>query len=139
MKPIHSFIIIALLFCFACEESSDPGDCTEAYCPFIGNWSLHDLYEDGVLSLDNYTAYKLHLKTPPAGDTYGEYQRTFATGESETGLWTLVNNNDVLELSNENGVEEYIVESVGGNTLVLIIERMPVKPGPNQFRMVFGK
>lgn len=140
MKPTHSFLTLAFLFCVACGgDSAEPGDCAEAYCPFIGNWSLNELYEDGDPSDDDYSAYKLNLKQPESGDSYGEYQRTFSTGVSETGYWTLLNNNDVLELSNDSGVEEYIVESVGGNTLVLIIERMPIKPGPNEYRMVFGK
>ena len=140
MRPQFKLITLSLLFCFACGgESSEPGDCAEAYCPFIGNWRLNELYGDNDPVSEDFSAYKLNLKQPASGSSTRTYQRTFSTGESEAGFWTLTNNNDVLELSNENGVEEYIVESVSDNALVLIIEREPIKPGPNEFRMVFGK
>lgn len=140
MRPINKLITLALFFCFACGgESPEPGDCTEAYCPFVGDWHLNELYGDGDPVSEDFSAYRLNLKQPQSGSEDGAYQRTFSSGESEEGSWTVTNNDDVLELETPDGTETYIVESVDASSLVLIIERESIKPGPNEFRMVFGK
>ena len=141
MRVVVSLFAIALLF-FSCgseEENAVPENCTEPYCPFVGVWRLNQLSADGDPVNENLSSYELNLKRPASGSSSGDYQRTFANGETETGTWSVGNNGTVISLNSPGGTESYIVESVAASSLVLIFERESAKPGPGMFRFTFKK
>lgn len=137
MRSFLKLFIVGVLL-FSCgEENSPDEDCTEAYCPFVGVWHLDELSADGDPVSDDLSEYQLDLRQPVSGT--GQYQRTLTSGETETGTWSVGNNGTVISLDTPDGNEDYLVESVGLSSLVLIIEREDTKPGPEQFRFVFSK
>lgn len=139
MRVVISIIAVAVVW-FSCgEDNASPEDCTEAYCPFIGNWSLQELYADGDPVTDDFSAYRIELKQPGSGSQTGAYQRTLSGGEQESGTWSVANNNDVILLNTPDGTESYLVESVGSTSLILVMERENTKPGPGEFRFVLKK
>jgi hypothetical protein len=141
MRAFASMFVIALIF-FACggeDENAVAENCMELFCPFVGVWRLNQLSADGSPVNDNLVSYRLDLKKPASGSPTGGYQRTFANGEGEVGTWSVGNNGNVITLSSPDGLESYIVESVGVASLVLIFEREDVKPGPDLLRYAFTK
>ena len=137
MRSFLKLYIVGILL-FSCGEENAPDeDCTGAYCPFVGVWRLNELTADGDAVNDDLSVYRLDLREPVSGA--GQYQRTFTSGETEAGTWSVGNNGTVVSLDTPDGNEEYLVESVGPSSLVLIIERENTKPGPEQFRFVFSK
>ncbi len=143
MKSFVKLLAITFL-CFSCgggneEEDAVPTNCTEAYCPFVGVWILNQLSADGSPVNENLSSYRLDLKKPGSDSQAGNYQRTFANGENETGTWSVGNNGSVILLNAPDGTETYIVESVAASSLVLVFERESAKPGPELFRFAFKK
>jgi hypothetical protein len=142
MRAAVVLFTISILFisCGGDDEGnpSAPAECTQAWCPFVGVWRLNQLLADGNAVNENISSYRLDLKKPTSGES-GNYQRTFASGESESGTWSVTNNGSVIVLDTPDAEETYIVESVSGSSLILVFERESVKPGPDTFRFSFTK
>lgn len=128
-----------LLVIASCGGDDNATECAGNLCPFVGNWQLNAVAVDGTDVPGNYEDYHLNLEEPTTDPALAAFTRQFPDGQDQSGMWTLENNNDVIVLSTDGDEEEYIVESVSGNQLVLVLERDDTKPGPSQIRYNFGK
>ena len=139
-KNIFQLVIIVMLFGLSsCGGDDNASECAGNLCPFVGNWQLSSVAVDGADVPGNYSGYQLNLKAPTSDPSTAEFSRTFSDGQDQAGTWSVQNNNDVIVLSADGDDEEYIVESVSGNSLILVLERDGIKPGPSQLRYSFGK
>ena len=136
-----NFVMVLVLLLFSCggDEPGAEESCTGPLCPFIGKWSLTKVEANGESVQDNLGTYKLELKKPGSDPNVGSYTRTDLGGVTDSGTWSLANNNDVLILATPDGNEEYIVSGSVGSSLVLILNRQPEKPGPTQIKYTFKK
>jgi hypothetical protein len=141
MVRYKNCLLFSLCFAFgsfSCDdEASD--DCAGDLCPFVGNWQLSDVTIDGSDTDDEYPGYQLKLQDPEGNELSADYTRAFGNGQNESGTWTLANNNDVIVLSMDGEEEEYIVQEVVSNRLVLVLNRDSIKPGPAEIVYVFSK
>jgi hypothetical protein len=140
MKSIFAKIII---LCFIVLEMSCGGgdipDCPSKMCVLSGEWRLTQIYANGVLDTSiDLDKYKLTLIMPsPTTATTANFNRVNLSGISDTGSWTIGNNNTVLTLMPQSGLAEpYIIKSYTPRKIVLVIERDVNKTGPDEFEYV---
>lgn len=131
---------LAILLGFtSCGGDDNAAECAGNLCPFVGNWQLNAVAVDGTDVPGNYGDYHLNLEEPTTDPAHAAFTRQFPDGQDQSGTWAVENNNDVIVLAADGDEEEYIVESVSGNQLALVLERDDTKPGPSQIRYYFTK
>lgn len=134
-----TILLLCVLFATVSCQDDAPENCAGILCPFVGNWQLSKVTLDGSLSNGEHSGYGLNLMLPVGENTSADYTRNFGNGVTESGTWTVTNNNDVIVLSTDGEEEEYIVEEVGEGSLVLVLHRESFKPGAGEIRYVFVK
>ncbi|AYB31776.1 hypothetical protein D4L85_14910 [Chryseolinea soli] len=117
----------------------DIPDCPSKMCVLSGEWRLTQIYANGVLDTSiDLEKYKLTLIMPnPTSAPTANFNRVNLTGVTDTGIWTIGNNNTVLTLTPQSGIAEpYIIKSYTPRKIVLVIERDVNKTGPDEFEYV---
>jgi hypothetical protein len=130
-------VVVISSLSLSCGGDDNSADCTGNLCPFVGTWQLNEVAVDGSDVPGNYDDYILDLASPTTDPSLAEFARHYTDGEDQAGTWTVTNNNNVLVLSADGEDEEYIVETITSDQLILVLERESNKPGPSQIRMGF--
>ncbi|WP_331968182.1 lipocalin family protein [Ohtaekwangia sp.] len=109
-------------------------------CIAAGGWKLTEVYIDGEKDIaSDLSQYRLTLTSPsPATDTTSSFSRIQVSGKTDSGNWSIKNNNTILQLiPSDASKEEWIIESLTPRKLVLIIHRdTSIKEGPSTIEFV---
>ncbi|HEY9007471.1 lipocalin family protein [Ohtaekwangia sp.] len=122
----------------SCSENIP--DCPSRMCVMAGGWKLTEVYIDGEKDVtSDLSQYRLILTSPsPATDTTSSFSRTQVSGKTDSGNWSIRNNNTVLQLiPSDAAKEQWIIESLTPRKLVLIIHRdTNIKQGPSTIEFI---
>ncbi len=139
-KAIPSFLIISLILVgWSCSE--DISDCPTRMCIVAGGWQLTEVYVDNTKDKSNLNQFRLILNMPssPTATTSG-FTRTQVSGSTDTGTWSIENNETVLRLIPGNDptfTEDWIIESLTPRKMKLIINRdVSIKQGPSKIEFI---
>jgi hypothetical protein len=110
-------------------------------CVVAGGWQLTEAHLDNVKDNSDLSPFRLTLSMPsPATATTSSFSRIQVSGNSDSGVWSLANNETVLRLIPYNDpslTEDWIIESITSNKMVLIILRdVSIKQGPGKIEFV---
>lgn len=140
MKALSRIILFAMMIAgFSCQE--DISDCPNKLCILAGTWRLTEVYYDDVKDVNDISQYRLVLYSPkPATEVKSDFTRIQLSGNSDSGKWTVENNQTILRLIPNNDplfTEDWIIESFSPRQLILIINRnVSIKQGPGKIRFV---
>jgi hypothetical protein len=134
-------LILALTGILSTSCSEDIPDCPSKMCIVSNVWRLTEVIVDDEQYDGDVSQYKLTLKMPsPETATTSSFERIQPSGLSDSGTWSLENNETILRLIPDNNqalAEDWIIESMTPRTMVLIINRdAGIKDGPGKIEFI---
>jgi hypothetical protein len=140
-RIISFAFILALTGILSTSCSEDIPDCPSRMCIVSGVWRLTEVIVDDEQFDGDVSQYKLTLKMPsPETATTSAFDRIQPSGLSDSGTWSLENNESILRLIPDNNqalAEDWIIESMTPRTMVLIINRdTGIKEGPGKIEFI---
>ncbi|MFD0999277.1 lipocalin family protein [Ohtaekwangia kribbensis] len=109
-------------------------------CIVAGGWKLTEVYIDGVKdNTSDLSQYRLTLAEPsPTTDTTSTFNRIQVSGKTDSGNWSVKNNNTILQLLPADAPkEQWVIESLTPRKMILIINRdTGIKDGPSTIEFI---
>jgi hypothetical protein len=142
---LKRFAVISLIWCVAggistsCSE--DIPDCPSKMCIIAGGWKLTEVKVDNVKETSDLSQFRLMLSMPnPTEATTSDFTRTQPSGNSDSGTWSIENNETILRLQPGNDpqfIEDWIIESFSPRQLILVMNRdAGIKQGPSKIEFI---
>jgi hypothetical protein len=135
-KSLFAAFILAVVTTASISCSEDIPDCPSKMCVMAGGWKLVEVVVDGEKENTDLTTYNLRLSMPePASAESGEFARVQLSGNTDSGSWSIENNETILRLVPGNEplyTEDWVIESFTPRELKLVINRNTgIKQGPS--------
>ena len=133
--------ILALIGSSSISCSEDIPECPTKMCVVAGSWQLVEVYVDGSKEISDLSNYRLTLNMADPSATESDFIRIQPSGASDTGSWSIENNDKILRLIPDNNItlkEDWIIEKFTPREMILIINRdAGIKDGPakSEFRL----
>ncbi len=126
--------ILTLIGSSSISCSEDIPECPSKMCVVAGSWQLVEVYIDGSKEISDLSNYRLTLNMADPSATESDFIRIQPSGASDTGSWSIENNDKVLRLIPDNNItltEDWIIEKFTPREMILIINRdTGIKDGP---------
>jgi hypothetical protein len=132
-------ISVASIGVSSCSE--DIPDCPTRMCVVAGGWQLTEVHVDNVKDNSDLSQFTLTLNMPSSATaTTSGFARIQVSGNSDSGIWSLENNETILRLMPDNDpllTEDWIIKSMTPRKMVLIINRdTSIKQGPGKIEFI---
>jgi hypothetical protein len=137
-----NIIVVALALATVCSASCSESipDCPSRMCIVAGGWKLTEVYIDGVKdNTSDLSQYRLTLTEPsPTTDTTSTFNRIQVSGKTDSGNWSIKNNNTILQLLPADAPkEQWVIESLTPRKMILVINRdTGIKDGPSTIEFI---